>query len=66
MWTRLGPTRSRFTASVIFPLLERIDDDIDDLEDAIVREPGDAELAAVFRLKRLIVGHAALTVPETG
>ncbi len=47
-----------------FPLLARIDDEIDELEDAIVRAPGDEELQRVFRLKRFLVTLRRVVTPQ--
>ena len=47
-----------------FPVLEAIDDEIDELEDAIVQKPGDAELQRVFRLKRFLVTLRRVVTPQ--
>ena len=47
-----------------FPMLERIDDAIDELEDAIVLRPTDAQLQQVFRLKRRLVVLRRVVTPQ--
>jgi magnesium transporter len=47
-----------------FPVLERLDDRLDGLEDDIVRAPGDQELAEVFQTKRLIVDMRRVITPQ--
>jgi len=47
-----------------FPVLARIDDEIDELEDAIVRKPGDEELQRVFHLKRFLVTLRRVVTPQ--
>ena len=47
-----------------FPVLERIDDAIDELEDAIVLHPSDEQLQRVFRLKRRLVVLRRVITPQ--
>jgi magnesium transporter len=47
-----------------FPVLEGMDDEIDELEDTIVREPGDEELQRVFHLKRDLVVLRRVVGPQ--
>ncbi|HEX4806660.1 MAG TPA: magnesium/cobalt transporter CorA [Conexibacter sp.] len=47
-----------------FPVLERIDDAIDELEDAIVLQPDDAQLQRVFGLKRRLVVLRRVITPQ--
>jgi magnesium transporter len=47
-----------------FPLLERIDDAIDELEDAIVLQPTDEQLQRVFHLKRRLVVLRRVITPQ--
>lgn len=47
-----------------FPVLERIDDAIDELEDTIVLRPTDAQLQQVFRLKRRLVALRRVVTPQ--
>ncbi len=47
-----------------FPVLERIDDAIDELEDAIVLRPTDEQLQRVFRLKRKLVVLRRVITPQ--
>lgn len=47
-----------------FPLLARFDDEIDDLEDAVVREPTDEQLQRLFRLKRTLVALRKVVTPQ--
>ena len=47
-----------------FPLLEAIDDEIDELEDAIVLSPDDAQLQRVFHLKRSLVTMRRIVTPQ--
>jgi magnesium transporter len=47
-----------------FPVLERIDDAIDELEDAIVLRPDDEQLQRVFRLKRRLVVLRRVLTPQ--
>jgi len=47
-----------------FPVLERIDDAIDELEDAIVLRPTDEQLQKVFQLKRRLVVLRRTITPQ--
>jgi magnesium transporter len=47
-----------------FPVLERIDDAIDELEDAIVQSPTDEQLQQVFRMKRRLVALRRVVTPQ--
>jgi magnesium transporter len=47
-----------------FPLLEQIDDAIDELEDAIVLRPTDEQLQRVFQLKRRLVVLRRVITPQ--
>jgi len=47
-----------------FPVLERIDDAIDELEDAIVLKPTDEQLQQVFQLKRKLVALRRVITPQ--
>jgi len=47
-----------------FPVLERIDDAIDELEDAIVLHPTDEQLQQVFQLKRRLVVLRRVITPQ--
>jgi magnesium transporter len=47
-----------------FPVLEQIDDAIDELEDAIVLRPTDKQLQQVFRLKRRLVALRRVITPQ--
>jgi magnesium transporter len=47
-----------------FPVLEQIDDAIDELEDAIVLRPTDEQLQRVFRLKRKLVVLRRVITPQ--
>ncbi len=47
-----------------FPVLEAIDDEIDELEDAIVLSPDDAQLQRVFHLKRSLVTLRRIVTPQ--
>lgn len=47
-----------------FPVLEEIDDAIDELEDAIVLQPTDEQLQRVFRLKRQLVVLRRTIAPQ--
>jgi magnesium transporter len=47
-----------------FPILEAIDDRIDELEDAIVTQPDDEQLAQVFKLKRSLVVMRRIVTPQ--
>lgn len=47
-----------------FPVLEAIDDEIDELEDKIVLSPDDAQLQRVFHLKRSLVTLRRIVTPQ--
>ncbi len=47
-----------------FPVLEKIDDAIDELEDAIVLQPDDEQLQRVFHLKRSLVTLRRIVTPQ--
>jgi magnesium transporter len=47
-----------------FPVLETIDDAIDELEEAIVLQPTDEQLQRVFRLKRRLVALRRVVAPQ--
>ena len=47
-----------------FPLLERIDENLDDLEAAIVADPTDAQLQQLFAMKRDLVAMGKVVTPQ--
>lgn len=47
-----------------FPVLEQIDDAIDELEDAIVLEPTTEQLQRLFRIKRVLVALRRVVTPQ--
>ena len=47
-----------------FPVLEQVDEAIDELEDAIVLQPTDEQLQRVFRLKRRLVVLRRVITPQ--
>ncbi len=47
-----------------FPVLERIDDEIDALEDAVLERPTDEQLQRIAQLKRDLVGLRRIVGPE--
>jgi magnesium transporter len=47
-----------------FPHLAKIDDRIDDLENGVLRQPNDAQLQEIFRLKRRLVTYRKVITPE--
>jgi magnesium transporter len=47
-----------------FPVLEVMDDEIDEVESEIIREPGDEELQRVFQLKRDLVVLRRVVGPQ--
>ena len=47
-----------------FPVFDRLEDEIDDLEDRIVDEPGRATLERLFRLKRSLVEIRHVMAPQ--
>lgn len=50
--------------STFFPVLTRIDDDIDEIEQDVVRDPNEAILQRIFSLKRDLVGMRRVISPE--
>jgi magnesium transporter len=47
-----------------FPLLSRMDDEIDDLEDAVIQDASDRELQRIFALKRDLVAMRKVVTPQ--
>jgi magnesium transporter len=47
-----------------FPLLARLDDEIDDLEAAILAGPDDAQLQRLFAMKRMLVAMRKVVTPQ--
>jgi len=47
-----------------FPVLEKLDEDIDQLEDDIVQKPTDEQLQRIFKIKRLLVGLRRVVTPQ--
>jgi len=47
-----------------FPVLSAIDDEIDELEDAILENPTDDQLARLFDLKRSLIAMRKVVTPE--
>ncbi|SRR5438128_597867 len=47
-----------------FPTLSAIDDEIDELEDAIIAKPTDAQLQRIFSLKRDLVAMRKVVTPQ--
>jgi magnesium transporter len=47
-----------------FPILDEFDDRIDQLEDQIFLNAGDAQLQEIFAMKRLLVGMRQVVTPE--
>jgi magnesium transporter len=47
-----------------FPVLAQFDDDIDDLEDAILQKPTDEQLGTLFTMKRELVGLRKVVTSE--
>ncbi|MCW2954027.1 MAG: magnesium and cobalt transport protein CorA [Conexibacter sp.] len=47
-----------------FPVMEKIDEAIDSLEDAIVQKPDDEQLQQLFRLKRRLVALRRVITPQ--
>jgi magnesium transporter len=47
-----------------FPILTSIDDEIDEIEDSIIVEPTDEQLARIFRLKRELVELRRVVTPQ--
>jgi magnesium transporter len=51
-------------SSTFFPVLERIDDDIDEIEDAIIKNADRASLQRIFALKRDLVAMRRVVTPS--
>ena len=47
-----------------FPVLDRFDDDIDELEDKILEHPTDEQLGTLFAMKRTLVSFRKIVTPE--
>jgi len=47
-----------------FPVLERLDEAIDQLEDDIVEHPTDEQLQRIFKTKRLLVALRRVVTPQ--
>jgi magnesium transporter len=47
-----------------FPLLANIDDEIDELDDAVIEEPTDQQLQRIFALKRDLVAMRKVITPQ--
>jgi magnesium transporter len=47
-----------------FPMLDRFDNQIDDLEDAVLVRPTEAQLGTLFSLKRSLIGVRKVITPE--
>jgi magnesium transporter len=47
-----------------FPLLARLDDEIDELEAAILAGPNDAQLQRLFAMKRMLVAMRKVVTPQ--
>jgi len=50
--------------NTFFPVLTRIDDDIDEIEQDVVREPSEAILQRIFSIKRDLVNMRGVVSPE--
>jgi magnesium transporter len=50
--------------STFFPVLTRIDDDIDEIERSVVAEPTEAVLQRIFSIKRGLVDMRRVISPE--
>ena len=50
--------------STFFPVLTRIDDDIDEIEQDVIEEPTEAILQRIFSLKRDLVAMRRVISPE--
>ncbi len=46
-----------------FPRLAEFDDEIDDLEDAILQRPTDEQLGRLFQMKRALIGYRKVITP---
>ena len=51
-------------ADSFFPELTRLDDRIDELENGVLRQPDDAQLQEIFKLKRRLVSWRKVITPE--
>jgi len=47
-----------------FPVLNRFDDEIDELEDAILRQPTEAQLGQLFDMKRALITMRKVVTPQ--
>jgi magnesium transporter len=47
-----------------FPVLSRFDDEIDDLEDAILKQPTEAQLGQLFDMKRSLLTMRKIVTPQ--
>jgi magnesium transporter len=47
-----------------FPILDRIDDEIDDLEDAVLANPDEQQLERLFSLKRELIAMRKVVTPQ--
>jgi magnesium transporter len=47
-----------------FPILDRIDDEIDELEDAVIADPTERQLERLFSLKRQLVAMRKVVTPQ--
>ncbi len=47
-----------------FPLLDLLESEVEDLQDSILRQSGDADLADLYRLKRRVVTIRKVVAPE--
>lgn len=71
-WRRHGPASSVMllwrVADVLtdtfFPVMSRVDDEIDSLEDEILRRPTDEQLGRLFEMKRSLVAMRKIVTPE--
>jgi magnesium transporter len=49
--------------STFFPVLSRVDDDIDEIEDAVIEQPTEESLQRIFALKRDLVAMRRVVTP---
>ena len=47
-----------------FPVLSRFDDQIDELEDEILRQPTEAQLGVLFDMKRSLITMRKVVTPQ--
>ena len=47
-----------------FPMMARFDDEIDDLEEAILKQPSEAQMGRLFQMKRQLVALRKIVTPE--